>query len=284
MPPSAGRTFRRLRWRVSHLQQPAFEELEGAWKSLRSRPGISVREVACVGAARTLLVAEVNVSGERRPLVSLSAGVHGDEPAGPWALFSIVRDGLLDERFAYRIWPCTNPTGYRAASRKNADGADINRSFRRGGQTPEARAIITANRDRRFALSIDLHEDFEATGFYLYEAEVDAEARLGAAVIAALDDAALPVQDIHGEFDLAYPPQAAYAWRGERGRIITNIPELIKHFDGLSLSMFMQRRAAHRTLTFESPRCEQWNDRIATHRVAVVSALAAAAFYAPRAL
>jgi len=55
----------------------------------------------------------------------------------------------------------------------------------------------------------------------------------------------------------------------------TSIPELIKHFDGLSLSMFMQRRAAMRTLTFASPRREPWSDRIATHRVAVVAALAA---------
>ena len=83
------------------------------------------------------------------PAVMLSAGVHGDEPAAPWALLSLVRDGLLDRRFAYRMWPCTNPTGYEAGTRENAEGADVNRSFGRGGTTPEARAIVTATRGER---------------------------------------------------------------------------------------------------------------------------------------
>ena len=95
--------------------------------------------------------------------------MHGDEPAAPWALLSLVRDGLLDRAFSYRLWPCTNPTGYAAGTRANAEGLDINRSFGGGGSTPEARAILTANRDRQFALSIDLHEDPEAQGFYCYE-------------------------------------------------------------------------------------------------------------------
>ncbi|MDQ6827169.1 MAG: hypothetical protein M3Z14_08235, partial [Candidatus Eremiobacteraeota bacterium] len=66
--------------------------------------------MACVGAARTLLLAELGDA--RSPAVSISAGVHGDEPAPPWALLNIVASGMLDPRFAYRIWPCTNPTGY----------------------------------------------------------------------------------------------------------------------------------------------------------------------------
>jgi hypothetical protein len=95
--------------------------------------------------------------------------MHGDEPAGPWALLSLVRDGLLDRSFATGLWPCANPSGYAAGTRANAEGLDINRSFGGGGSTPEARAILTANRDRQFALSIDLHEDPEAQGFYCYE-------------------------------------------------------------------------------------------------------------------
>ncbi|HEX3549955.1 MAG TPA: succinylglutamate desuccinylase/aspartoacylase family protein, partial [Candidatus Elarobacter sp.] len=90
------------------------------------------------------------------PTVSIHAGVHGDERAAPWALLSIVRDGLLDARFAYRMWPCLNPSGYAAGTRANAEGDDINRSFSRGGTTPESRAVLTANRDRRFVLALDL--------------------------------------------------------------------------------------------------------------------------------
>ena len=183
----------------------AYDELVSAWKALRATHGIIVREVACPGAPRTLLCSEFGEIG--RPLVTLSAGVHGDEPAGPWSLLSLVRDGLLDPRFAYRAWACTNPSGYAAGTRANAEGQDINRTFSRGGTSPESRAIIAANRDRRFALSIDLHEDYEADGCYFYEAQVDGPP-LGRALVRALDDAGLPIQRWHESFDLAYPQGA----------------------------------------------------------------------------
>ena len=94
-----------------------------------------------------------------------------------------------------------NPTGYRAGTRANAEGADVNRSFSRGGTTPEARAILTANRDRRFVLSLDLHEDFEADGLL----RLRAAARRASTppfrrpVVAALDDAGLPGADARRE-------------------------------------------------------------------------------------
>jgi hypothetical protein len=192
---------------VNNLEVLEYERLVAAWKALRGRAdGLSVREVACVHAARTLLVAESAAAG--RPVISLAAGVHGDEPAAPWALLSIVRDGLLDSRFAYRIWPCTNPSGYVAGTRENADGDDINRSFSRGGTTPESRAIITANRDRTFALSLDLHEDYESSGFYCYEPKSQIGDGLGVAVLEAVRDAGFALQEMQDGYDLGYPPQA----------------------------------------------------------------------------
>jgi predicted deacylase len=248
-----------------------YDELVSAWKALRSTHGVTVREVACPGAARTLLCCDFGET--ERPLVTLSAGVHGDEPAGPWSLLSLVRDGLLDPRYAYRAWVCTNPTGYSAGTRVNAEGQDINRTFSRGGTSPESRAIITANRDRRFVLSIDLHEDFEADGCYFYEAVVE-KPPLAPALVRALDDAGLPIQRWHEGFDLAYPPGAEDSYRLERGWVVTDIPSLSRHFSGtLTYSMLMQRRAAARTLTIESARRRPWDERIAMHRVTVVAAL-----------
>src|SRR5271165_795823 len=183
----------------------SYQALVTAWKAIRHTHRLNVREVACVGARRTLLIAETGPT--QAPTIHLSAGVHGDEPAGPWALLSIVRDGLLDRRFSYRVWPCTNPSGYLRGSRTNAEGDDINRSFNGGGRTPEARAIVTANRDRRFELVLDLHEDYEAGGFYCYEPLVGGTAPLGGAIVRALDDAGLPVQTLDAAFDIGYPPE-----------------------------------------------------------------------------
>jgi len=255
------------------LNPPSYAELSAAWKALRGRHGISVREVACAGAPRTLLLAEI--PGEPgAPAVAISAGVHGDEPAAPWALLSLVRDGLLDRQFSYRVWPCTNPTGYALGTRANAEGHDINRSFNRGGTTPEARAIITANRDRRFELVFDLHEDFEAAGFYCYEPSADGSAPLGPAIIAALDEEGLPVQTLDASFDIGYPPEAHHLRRIKRGHIIPDPAAERAFFDGLAYSLYMLRRAARRALTVESPRTRPWAERLAIHRIAVVTALA----------
>jgi protein MpaA len=205
--------------------------------------------------------------------VALSAGVHGDEPAAPWALLSLVRDGLLDPRFGYRIWPCTNPSGYDRGTRENADGFDVNRSFDRGGTTPEARAIVTANRDRTFALALDLHEDFEADGFYAYEPVVPGGPVLGRPVVAALDANAFPVEDLTDGFDLGYSPDAFHLRTIERGLVFSDPAAERAYFTGTPYSLYVLRRAARRAATFESPRRLAWDVRIGMHRVAVVTAL-----------
>jgi len=255
-------------------QAPPYAELAAAWRELRGR-GVRVREIACVGAPRTLLVVEVGDANA--PTVSLSAGVHGDEPAAPWALLSLVRDGLLDARFAYRIWPCLNPGGYTAGTRENAEGADVNRSFSRGGTTPEARAVFTSNRDRRFAFAMDLHEDFEAGGCYVYEPLRPGFAPLFAPrIVQALDDAGLAVQTFVDDFDLGAPPgfDPAAMYRLERGTVLVDYEAEIAAFEGLPSSLALMYRGTPAALTFETPRPRPWDERIAGHRVAVTTALA----------
>jgi protein MpaA len=251
---------------------PPYGDLERAWKALRPH-GFYVREVACAGVARTLLVADIAARGEASaPAVIVTAGVHGDEQAAPWALLSLARDGLLDHTFAYRLWPCTNPTGYVLGTRENAEGIDINRSYGRGGTSPEARAMIGENGDRKFVLNLDLHEDFEADGFYCYEPDVD-ELAFGPAIVQAIDDAGLPVQDLEHGYELGYPPNARH-YRLERGRVIPNVAAELAFLPKMPHSISLLRRGvAARSLTFESPRCRPWDDRIATHRIAVVTAL-----------
>lgn len=253
--------------------RPSYAALIAGWKALRGPTAVRLREVACVRAPRTLYCAEFGPPGV--PVVSIAAGIHGDEPAAPWALLAIVRDGMLDPRFAYRLWPCTNPSGYERGTRGNAEGDDVNRSFHDGGRTPEARAIVAATRDRRFALSIDLHEDYEATGFYCYEPVVDDGALLGPAVVAAIENAGFALQPLGGGFDLGYPSDATHLRTLERGRVVPNIGEETAHLPGLPYSMFLLKRGTARSLTIESPRMRPWRERIATHRTAVVAALAA---------
>lgn len=207
----------------------------------------------------------------------LTSGTHGDEPAAPWALFALVRDRLLDPRFTYRIWPCVNPSGYVAGTRVNAEGHDVNRGFSRGGQSPESRAIITANRDRKFALTIDLHEDYEARGFYAFEPLAsDAEPRFAAAAVAAVESAGFPIQDLtDARYDLGSPPEARAIQRIGHGTVTVDARAESRFFpEGLPLSLYMLRGASKAHLTFESPMTRAWDARIAMHRIAVTTSLA----------
>ena len=254
-----------------------YEALATHWADACKKRGISLRQVPTPGVPRSLM--QVDFGPPEAPCVHITAGVHGDEPAGPWALLSLVDCGLLDARFAYRIWPCTNPSGYSAGTRLNAEGNDVNRSFTEEVATPESRAIMAANRDRRFTLALDLHEDFEADGFYCYEPVVDGNAPLSRAILRQIEAAGFPLQSLDHLFDLGYPRDAERAAEMrtlERGRVLVNASAEIRLFPGLPLSLYLLRTATHRYVTAETPRKRAWEDRIAMHRVAVVAALAEA--------
>lgn len=243
-----------------------YDALRSRWKALRASREIAVREVACVGAPRTLMCADFGDS--HAPVIAIAAGVHGDEPAGPWAALALVERDELDARYAYRVWPCTNPSGYAGGTRENAEGDDVNRSFGRGGQTPEARAVVTANRDRKFALSFDLHEDCDADGFYLYEY---GEGDLGRFVIDAVAAAGYPIQDLE-RCDLGGPIQQYVL---DEGVVRPPAALEVEAIGGLSYTLSIVRHAARRALTLETPVRLPWEARLEIHRIAVKAAIQA---------
>ncbi len=103
------------------------------------------------------------------PRVYLSAGIHGDEPAGPLALMDLLRERFFDDRFTWTLCPLLNPAAWDAGTRENPGGIDLNRDYRQ----PRSREV-RAHRDWLEAqpandLYLSLHEDWEANGFYLYE-------------------------------------------------------------------------------------------------------------------
>jgi hypothetical protein len=243
-----------------------YRELEQRWKALRTGD-LRMREVACPKSRRSLLCVE---SGDSRlPAIAIAAGVHGDEPAGPWALLELVESAGLDPRFAYRIWPCTNPDGFRAHTRANGDGIDVNRTFGGAGESPEARAILTANRDRTFALSLDLHEDCDASGFYCYEY---GGGEIGRLVVAALERSGFPIDPLEETLDVTGPLEGI-AYSRERGRIAPDHLQEAALLGGFSYSLAIARHGAGHALTFETPSAAAWTQRLAMHRAAICAAI-----------
>jgi hypothetical protein len=120
------------------------------------------------------------------PRVYLSTGIHGDEPAGPLALRQLLQEDRWPRHVELWCCPCLNPTGFPLNRRENAAGRDLNRDYRHV-LTPEIRAHVGwLRRQPAFDLTLCLHEDWEAHGFYVYELNPDQQASLAEELIRAV--------------------------------------------------------------------------------------------------
>ncbi len=136
------------------------------------------------------------------PCVLISAGVHGDEPAGVYAALDFLRmlaaEGAAE--FNICVIPCVNPSGFETASLESLAGVNLNRQFGCASTETEVSAIESwlAREDPRFRVTFDLHEvspDYSGEGFtrsdnprgcYLYETVGNVSWRIGRALIDSL--------------------------------------------------------------------------------------------------
>lgn len=151
--------------------------------------------------------------GSKRVL--LSAGIHGNEPAGVYALLEFLKGPVHDytENMAFTIFPCLNPWGFEHDRRFNVNGIDINRSFVRNNS--RAAVILKRYISERsgFALALNLHEDktemringfpieTNPSGFYLYETPCDVH-WFGTSLVKELENRGVEVckdREIYGD-------------------------------------------------------------------------------------
>ncbi|MDB6164893.1 MAG: Succinylglutamate desuccinylase / Aspartoacylase family protein [Lacunisphaera sp.] len=121
----------------------------------------------------------------RRPRIYLSAGIHGDEPAPPQALLRLIGEGFFDDRCTWFICPLLNPTGFAARTRENHERTDLNRDFKNTASKEIRAHIAWLERQPNFDLTLCVHEDWEASGYYLYELNPESRPTLAHAMIAA---------------------------------------------------------------------------------------------------
>jgi hypothetical protein len=125
--------------------------------------------------------------------IYLSAGMHGDEPAGPCAALRLLEDDAWPDAELWLL-PCLNPDGLRANTRGNAAALDINRDYRHF-RTQEARGHVEWLKGQPcFDLTLLLHEDWESHGFYCYELNPDGRPSLADAMV----DAVRPICPVDG--------------------------------------------------------------------------------------
>lgn len=118
--------------------------------------------------------------------IYISAGIHGDEPAGPLAVRELLKENSWPEHADLWLCPCLNPTGFPRNTRENASGVDLNRDYKHR-RSAEVRAHIAwLERQPDFDLCLCLHEDWEAHGFYVYEVNPDHRPSLAAKMVEAV--------------------------------------------------------------------------------------------------
>jgi len=125
-----------------------------------------------IGTAHNYPIHQIGLTASTRTQrrVLITGGMHGDEPAGVEAVLQfLTRDNTtLLKNFSFLVIPCINPYGYVHGTRETRDGIDINRAFETD-DIVEVTILKKALGQTQFSLAIDFHEDYDATGFYLYE-------------------------------------------------------------------------------------------------------------------
>jgi hypothetical protein len=213
----------------------------------------------------------------RRPKVLITAGIHGDEPAGVVALYRYILSIALRELpIEVYAFPCVNPVGLLRNSRESSGHFDLNRQMNRNSIAPEARAFISAldGLGISFDAAFDLHEDnpevpcdfnpdgAQATAFYLYESNFDPlRAPIGADISRAIARAGIAVSS----------QRAIYGERCENGVIQRGI-ERDQIWD---VERFLTMNVTNHVITSETLTSEPLTERIKAHTIVLESGVKA---------
>src|SRR6267143_894458 len=153
---------------------------EHGWtiEEIPARPGLNLiaftRRAALPDASHTT------------PRIYISAGIHGDEPAGTLAALRMLRENQWPANLDLWLLPCLNPTGFPLNRRENDKGIDLNRQYLHL-EADETRAHVAwLEKQPDFDLCLCLHEDWESQGFYLYELNLGNRPSLAEPIVAAV--------------------------------------------------------------------------------------------------
>jgi protein MpaA len=195
------------------------------------------------------------------PRVYLSAGIHGDEPAGPLAVLELLRERFFDSSIHWLLCPALNPSGLAAFTRENAQGVDLNRDYWLRGTSEVAAHTRWLQAQAAPDLFISLHEDWETEGFYFYEINLAAE-NLGrmqsilTAVSPWFSPEPGPIIDGH---EISGPGWIYHVAEPD-------VPE------GWPEAIYLAKNGCPLSFTFETPSHASLEHRIAAHMAAVKAA------------
>jgi len=190
----------------------------------------------------------------RGPTIYLSAGIHGDEPAGPLAALRLMGEGFFRDSHRWMICPALNPGGLALGTRENRAGVDLNRDYLAKGSPEVAAHAAWLLRNAVPDVFVSFHEDWESEGFYFYEINLGEDmpgraASLLAAVSGHFQSEPGPEIDGH--------PIRSPGWIYHPAE--ADLP------DSWPEAIFLAKRGCPLSLTFETPSKQPLEKRIAAH-------------------
>ena len=192
------------------------------------------------------------------PHVYLSAGIHGDEPAGPLALLDLLRDGFFTDEFHWSLCPVLNPSGLIRGSRENDEAIDLNRDYLlRHSREVNAHAAWIDQLTKP-NLFVSLHEDWETTGFYFYEINLgEDDPRRAQSILSAVISWFIP--EPGPEIDGHEVRESGWIYHAADPDLPEGWPEAI----------YLAKTGCPVSFTFETPSHAPLEQRVAAHAAAV---------------
>ena len=195
--------------------------------------------------------------------VLISAGIHGDEPAGVETILKFFENNYhhkYADTCEFTILPCINPYGYEYGTRENYQKKDLNRLFK-CEKPPKEVKFAQSIFDSKFELTLELHEDDESHGYYLYQKERNQKyEELGLNILQSIK-AIIPINK-NNEIDGS---------KAKRG-IINNNQDLVK-MDWWPMALYGFIKGAEISLTLEAPSQYNISTRVEAHLTAITTAL-----------
>ena len=219
------------------------------------------------------------------PRIILSAGIHGEEPAGVYTLLEFMNRGIVKylDDFSFFILPCLNPHGFTRGVRFSRDVTDLNRSFDKvsGPQEVEAVKDLLRRFPGPYRLAIDFHEtdthmprgedlsvENNPAGFYMYETTRTGRPVLGPVIIRGIRKSGHPVSR----------RRSVYGAECRNGLIYSTPPEnpdypALPEFNGTLDWYLLQNGHTDHFLATETPTAWPLKRRIAVQKKALAHAL-----------
>ena len=195
--------------------------------------------------------------------ILISGGIHGDEPAGVETICSFLENKLYKDflnDWEFTLLPCINPTGYELGTRNNQDDIDLNRMFKET-TVPREIDFVKSVLDQPYDLDLELHEDVDTPGYYLYQKDQSSElSSLGRVILDR-------VETIH-PLNLAEEIEESPADRGLLSRL--SEPHEMEWWP---MALYAYTRGCRHVCTLETSPALPMEVRVKAHLLAIQTAL-----------